>query len=57
MILPPIAGEQPVFGVWEIGLMLGAAGLFFLALFHVLPKANAVPVKDPFLIESLTYHN
>jgi hypothetical protein len=57
MILPAIAGEQPVFGVWEIGWMLGAAGLFFLALFHVLAKANAVPVRDPFLAESLTYHN
>jgi hypothetical protein len=57
MILPPIVGEQPVFGVWEIGLMVGAAGLFFLALFRVLPKANPVPVRDPFLSESLTYHN
>jgi hypothetical protein len=57
LILPPIVGEQPVFGVWEIGLMLGAAGLFFLALLHVLPKANPVPINDPFLSESLTYHN
>jgi hypothetical protein len=57
MIMPPIVGEQPVFGVWEVGLMLGAAGFFFLALLRVLPKANAVPSRDPFLAESLTYHN
>jgi hypothetical protein len=57
MIMPPIVGEQPVFGVWEVGLMLGAASLFFLALFRVLPNANLAPVRDPFLDESLTYHN
>ena len=42
---------------WSRAYMLGAAGLFFLALLQVLPKANPVPIKDPFLNESLTYHN
>jgi len=57
MIMPPVAGERPVLGVWETGLMAGAAGLFLLGLLRVLPKANLVPVRDPGLAESLTYHN
>lgn len=57
MVLPPVAGENPVFGVWEVGMMLGAAGLFFLAVFRALGRAPVVPVKDPYLTESLVYHN
>lgn len=57
MVLPPFTGENPVFGVWEVGMMLGGAGLFFLALFRALRQAPVVPVNDPYLVESLSYHN
>jgi len=57
MIFPTFAGANPVFGVWEVGLMLGAAGLFFLAVIRVLHRAPLVPVRDPYLAESLAYHN
>jgi hypothetical protein len=57
MVMPPFAGKNPVFGVWEAGVMLGAAGLFFLTLVRSLQEAPVVPLRDPFLAESLHYHN
>ncbi len=57
MILPPFAGRNPVFGLWEVGIMAGAAGLFFLTLIRALRQAPAVPVNDPNLAASLSYHN
>ncbi|MCW5979699.1 MAG: hypothetical protein KIT09_16590 [Bryobacteraceae bacterium] len=57
MIFPPLVGETPAFGIWEVGVMVGAAGLFFLSLFRGLRQARAVPVRDPYLEESLSYHN
>ncbi len=55
MILPPFA-PRPVFGVWEAGVLLGAAGLFILVFLRALRQAPLVPVGDPFLLESLHYH-
>ena len=57
MIYPPLVGENPVFGVWEAGFLIGTGGVFFLALFRALRSAPLVPLKDPFLAESLHYHN
>jgi len=57
MIFPPLVGEHPVFGVWEAGFLLGTGGVFFLALFRAFRSAPLVPLKDPFLAESLHYHN
>ena len=57
MIMPPLSGGNPVFGLWEIGVIAGAAGLFFLVLFRAFARARMVPVNDPFLGESLHYHN
>jgi hypothetical protein len=38
---------------WEIGLAAGAAGLFALVFFAALGRAALIPVRDPFLPESL----
>ena len=57
MVLPPFTGGNPVFGIWEVGIIAGAAGVFFLALFGALSRAPIVPVRDPLLAESLAYHN
>jgi len=57
MTLPPFSEGVPKFGVWEIGIIAGAAGVFFLALFRALAAAPAVPLRDPLLEESLHYHN
>jgi hypothetical protein len=54
-IVPPFAGSKPVLGVWEISLTAGAVGLFVLLFFQALQKAPLVPLKDPYLAESL--HN
>jgi hypothetical protein len=57
MIFPPLVGGNPVFGVWEVGFLLGTGGVFFLALFRAFRSASVVPLNDPFLAESLHYHN
>lgn len=55
MIVPPQAGDRPPFGVWEIGPAIAAVGLCLLAFFHYLRQAPVIPVRDPFLAESLSH--
>ena len=57
MIFPALTGGSPLFGIWEAGIMVGIVGGFFLSLLHGLRRAALVPLKDPFLSESLHYHN
>lgn len=57
MIFPPVTGPTPVFGLPELAgicLICGLAGWLFLRSFA---KAAPVPQNDPFLAESLQYHN
>jgi hypothetical protein len=50
----PYAGEPALLGAWwELGLLVGALGLFALVFFASLARANVIPVGDPFLAESL----
>jgi hypothetical protein len=50
----PRSGEAPLAGAaWEIGLAVGAAGLFALVFFVALGRATVIPVGDPYLAESL----
>lgn len=53
MIMPSVFAAEPVFGFWEIGLFAGMLALFFFIVATALQKQNLVPVKDPYLIESL----
>jgi hypothetical protein len=57
MVMPPFMEGNPTLGIWEVGIIAGAAAVFFLALFRALSSAPSVPVKDPLLPESLGYHN
>ena len=57
MVFPPILGGRPILGAPEIGMILGATGLFFLVVFRELGGAPMVPLKDPFFKESLFYHS
>jgi hypothetical protein len=57
MIYPPTVGLNPRFGLWEMGLMLGAVGVFALVFRRAFQQAAEVPVRDPHLVESLHYHN
>lgn len=56
MIYPPLTGKAPAFGGWEVGIALGALGLFVLVFQKVLGSAPAVPIGDPRLEESLHHH-
>ena len=57
MIAPPLQGPRPIAGVWELGVLAGAAGAVVLAFYRGIRQASPVPVNDPFLQESLHYHN
>jgi len=56
MIMPPFSGGKPHIGIWEIGLVAGLVGVFGLGFFAALRRAPLVPVRDPYLAESLHYH-
>lgn len=56
MILPPVAGASPAFGIWEAGTLLGAFGLAGSVLLRALRSAPLVPLRDPSLEESLRSH-
>ncbi len=53
MVMPATFGEEPTLGLWEIGPMIGALALFFWLVFRALGKQALVPIKDPYLSESL----
>jgi hypothetical protein len=57
MIMPGTVKEHRGFGVEEIGIFLGFAGLFTFLMLNALSKFNSlVPKKHPFLEESLHHH-
>lgn len=56
MIMPPFSDGKPQIGIWEIGLVAGLVGVFGLGFLAALRRAPLVPVKDPYLAESLHYH-
>jgi hypothetical protein len=50
----PYSGEPTwASALWEVGLLVGAAGLFALVCFISLGRGATIPVGDPFLAESL----
>ncbi len=57
MILPSVSPEAPPFGVWEVGGALMAVGVFMRVFARMFLRAAPVPVKDPYLSESLHYHS
>jgi hypothetical protein len=56
MIMPPFSSGKPRIGIWEIGLVAGLVGVFGLGFLAALRRAPLVPVRDPYLAESLHYH-
>jgi hypothetical protein len=57
MVAPPLHGAGPLFGIWEIGVFGGAGALLIQAFYRGIRQASPVPVNDPYLEESLHYHN
>lgn len=52
-IMPYVSPEGPWFDFMEVGVMLGFAGAFGLVFFKALERAPLVPLRDPYLQESL----
>jgi hypothetical protein len=57
LIAPPLVGPRPSFGIGIAGALAGAAGIVVLAFYRGMRGAASVPVNDPYLAESLHYHN
>ncbi|MBI3119757.1 MAG: hypothetical protein HYZ00_13775 [Candidatus Hydrogenedentes bacterium] len=56
MIFPSVSPDAPSFGLWEAGIALGAAGVIGALVLRALGRAALVPLKDPYLQESLNHH-
>jgi hypothetical protein len=56
MVYPNFYDGQVTFGLWEIGMFLGFAGLFLFMLFRFFTKNNVVALKDPRIQEAITHH-
>jgi hypothetical protein len=57
LIAPPLVGARPAFGIGTAGALAGAAGILVLAFYRAIREAAPVPLNDPYLEESLHYHN
>jgi len=57
LIAPPLVGARPAFGIGAAGASALAAGILVLAFYRGIRGAASVPVNDPYLQESLQYHN
>jgi hypothetical protein len=55
-VYPNFNENQFVFGLYEIGLLVGFLGLFLMALMRFYSTYSLVPLKDPRLHESLHHH-
>jgi len=56
-VAPPLMGDTPAFGLWELGPLVAAVAVFFLVTLKALGTASLVPERDPRLEQSLTYHS
>jgi len=56
MVYPNFFHGHLTFGVWEIGMFLGFAGLFLFVLTRFLSKHSIVALKDPRMTEAINHH-
>lgn len=56
MVYPNFFHGHLTFGLWEIGMFLGFAGLFLAVLFRFLSRNSLVAIKDPRLSEAINHH-
>jgi hypothetical protein len=57
MIAPPLLGPRPAFGIGTAGALAAGAGILVLAFYRGIREGAPVPLNDPYLEESLHYHN
>jgi hypothetical protein len=56
MVYPNFFDGKVTFGITEIGMFLGFAGLFLAVFFRFLNKNSIVAIKDPRLHEAISHH-
>ncbi len=56
LVMPTLSPSGFTFSVWDIGMFLGFLGFFSFAVRRFLSKNATIPVKDPFLHETLHHH-
>ncbi len=56
LVYPNFFDGEPRFGLWEVGIFAGFAGLFIMTMIQFMKKHNLVAIKDPRLHEALNHH-
>ena len=56
LVYPNFNDNHPVFGFYEIGMLLGFVGLFMLMVMRFYSKNSLVALRDPRLHEALHHH-
>lgn len=56
LMIMPAFSPAPRIGLWELGAAAALLGIFALAFFAALRKASLIPLRDPYLAESLHHH-
>ncbi len=56
LVYPNFFDGVPKFGIWEVGMFLGFAGLFLMTIINFMTKNSLVPLKDPRMHESVKHH-
>jgi hypothetical protein len=57
LIAPPVLGSRPTVGIGTLGALACTGGSLVLLFYRGIRAAAPVPVNDPYLEESLHYHN
>lgn len=56
IVTPGVMKADWSFGVIEVGMFLGFAGLFMYVIFNALAKAPLAPKNNPYFVESVHHH-
>ncbi len=56
LIIPSVSESTPLAGIAPLGIVLGGLGVFILVFGRTLGSAPLIPLKDPYLNESLNHH-
>ncbi|HKU23744.1 MAG TPA: hypothetical protein VJQ50_22215 [Terriglobales bacterium] len=56
LMIMPAFSPVPRIGLWELGAVAALLGVFALAFFAALRHAALIPLRDPYLSESLHHH-
>lgn len=56
MVYPNFFDGHITFGLWEVGIFAGFAGIFLLTVMAFWAKHSLVPLKDPRLHEAVSHH-